>query len=113
MSYALYVSSFAIALVCVYLLRSLEVAFKTGLRQVPGPWIARFSGVYRLSLVLNGKAPEKYRRVHDEYGSIVRVGPNHVSVSDPLAIPVIYGVGSRFVKVQYMSPRRGDFLTEG
>lgn len=73
--------------------------FRKGLRQVPGPFLARFSGLYRLSLVYAGKAPHEYRRVHQRYGRLVRVGPNHVSISDPTVIPQIYGIGTDFPKV--------------
>jgi hypothetical protein len=98
MSYSTYFAYLGIALACVYLVTSLQVAFTKGLRQVPGPLVARFSGLYRLSLVLRGQTPEEYRKVHQKYGPIVRVGPDHVSVSDPSTIPVIYGISSRFLK---------------
>jgi hypothetical protein len=89
-----------VAALCVsYLTLVFRTAFQKGLRQVPGPFIARFSGLFRLWLVYDGKAPSKYRKVHREYGPIVRVGPNHVSMSDPEVIPQIYGIGTDFPKV--------------
>lgn len=88
-----------IALLVSYLIASLRVAFRKGLRQLPGPIGARFSGLYRFSMVLTGKAPLEYRKLHQQYGPIVRVGPNHVSISDPAAIPQMYGIGSNFLKV--------------
>jgi hypothetical protein len=51
-------------------------------------------------MVGGGNAPVGYRTLHQKYGPIVRVGPNHVAVSDPSAIPVIYGLGSKFMKVR-------------
>ena len=76
-----------------------SAAFRKDLRALPGPLLARFSGLYRLSLVCRGDAPQNYRNVHEKYGVIVRVGANHVSVSDPSMIPVIYGIGTKFHKV--------------
>ena len=73
--------------------------FRKGLRTLPGPLLARFSGLYRLSITMNGDSPQNYRKLHDKYGKIVRVGPNHVSVSDSAEIPKIYGVGSKYLKV--------------
>ena len=73
--------------------------FRKGVRSLPGPALARFSGLYRLSLVHDGHAPERYRELHQKYGPIVRTGPNHVSVSDTAMIPAIYGIGSKFLKV--------------
>lgn len=86
-------------LVALYLASSIRVAFRKGLRGLPGPLAARFSGFYRFSLVYAGKAPFEYRKVHQKYGPLVRVGPNHVSISDPAAIPQIYGIGTNYVKV--------------
>lgn len=88
----------AIALV-LFSVITIRDGFRKGLRQVPGPFLARFSGLYRLSLVFAGNAPYEYRRVHRKYGQLVRVGPNHVSFSDPAVIPQIYGIGTDFSKV--------------
>lgn len=86
-------------LFAIILLNYLRTAFKKDLRSLPGPFLARFSGFYRLSLVWDGHAPERYRELHEKYGTIVRTGPNHVSISDTAMIPIIYGIGSKFLKV--------------
>lgn len=84
----------------IYLFTSfLSLTVWSPLRKIPGPFLARVSGLYRLALVATGRAPSKYQQVHQDYGKIVRVGPNHVSVSDASAIPTIYGLGSKFLKV--------------
>lgn len=87
------------AFVLLYFLDCLRLVAFTPLRKIPGPFFARISGLYRLTLVASGRAPENYRAVHDRYGRIARVGPNHVSISDPMEIPTIYGLGSKFLKV--------------
>jgi len=97
------VTSVLLIFVLVYLVRSLQIAFRPGLRKLPGPILARFSGLYRLSLVSAGRAPYEYRKVHELYGPIVRIGPSHVSVSDPTAIPQIYGIGTNYLKVMRRS----------
>ncbi|KAK5047136.1 hypothetical protein LTR84_007079 [Exophiala bonariae] len=76
-------------------------SFNAQLSRIPGPVSARFSRLYRLSMVANGRAPQEYKAAHDRYGSIVRLGPKHVSIADPAAIPVIYGVGSKFLKSDF------------
>jgi cytochrome P450 len=35
-------------------------------------------------------------RLHEHYGEMVRVGPNHVSISAGSAIPVLYSIASKF-----------------
>ena len=79
----------------------IRIALRPGLRSLPGPLSARFFRFYRSSLVFGGKAPEEYRKLHEQYGQVVRVGPNHVSISDPAAIPIIYGIGTgaKYLKV--------------
>ncbi|KAL9008298.1 MAG: hypothetical protein Q9173_006563 [Seirophora scorigena] len=47
----------------------------------------RFPFVLQL---LNGTLPHRVRTFHDKYGSIVRVGPNELSVTDPAAWKDIY-----------------------
>ena len=73
--------------------------FGKGLRDLPGPLLARFSGLYRLSITMDGDSPQNHRELHNQYGKIVRVGPSHVSISDSAEIPRIYGVGSKYLKV--------------
>jgi hypothetical protein len=92
------------ALAVYYLVSSIHLAFKKGLRDLPGPFSARFTGWYRFSLVAVGRAPQEYGKVHERYGHIVRVGPNHVSISDPAVIPQIYGIGSNYAKVSQALP---------
>ncbi len=84
----------------VYLvLDSVRVAYRTGLRKVPGPLLARFSKLWRFKFVMDGKAPFKYQLLHKKYGPIVRTGPNTVEISDPTVIPTIYGINTKFFKV--------------
>ncbi|KAG5765521.1 hypothetical protein H9Q72_006408 [Fusarium xylarioides] len=77
----------------------IRLTFRAGLRYIPGPWLARYTGLYRLSLVYKGDSPRQYQLLHERYGPIVRTGPSHVSISDPAMIPVIYGIGKNFQKV--------------
>lgn len=73
-------------------------ALKPGLRSIPGPFLARFSGSYRFWKICKGNAPQFYQNLHDQYGPIVRTAPNHVSISDPNAISAIYGISSKYLK---------------
>lgn len=94
------------AIVCVFFIFVVfyaRIFFRKGLRSLPGPLLAKVSGLYRLSLVYDGHAPERYRDLHRKYGNIVRTGPNHVSISDASMIPTIYGIGSKFLKVNINS----------
>lgn len=81
-----------------WLLSSLHGALCESLRNVPGPWQAKFSPLWRLGIVWKGNAHEEYCKLHQKYGPMVRTAPNVVDVSDPAAIPVIYGINSKFLK---------------
>jgi len=91
---------FIIAALLFYVIASsFRAALRKGLNSIPGPLVAQFSGLYRLSMVYKGHGPQEYIKLHRKYGSIIRTGPNHVSIADASAIPTIYGIGSKFLKV--------------
>lgn len=73
------------------------------LRDVPGPSIAAWTNLPRLSWVLSNRAHEIHLQLHRQYGKIVRFGPNMVSISDPAEISVIYGFNPIFQKVWDLS----------
>lgn len=77
----------------------ISTALQRGLREIPGPWIAKFNPFWRVGFVWKGNAHIDYRNLHDKYGPIVRTAPNVVDISDPAVLPSIYAIGSKFVKV--------------
>ena len=79
------------------LLRFLESYIR--LRQVPGPFLAAWSNLPRVSWALSKRAHEIHIELHEKYGDLVRFGPNMVSVSDPREIPTLYPMRPGFVKV--------------
>ncbi|ETS84381.1 hypothetical protein PFICI_02406 [Pestalotiopsis fici W106-1] len=94
-----FIVGLAVISVLAWLLQSLFLACRDGLRDVPGPWPAKFTPLWRFMFVYNGEAHEKYRKLHAEYGPIVRTAPNVVDISDPSAIPALYGIGSILTKL--------------
>jgi hypothetical protein len=72
-----------------WIIGTLRLAYRTDLSPLPGPKWARFTG----------QAPAVYLQLHEQYGPIVRTGPNTVSIADPATIPTIYGISSHFLKV--------------
>lgn len=53
------------------------------LRNIPGPFLAKFSYLWLGSVAFSGKQHETYQRVAEQYGSLVRVGPNVLLTDDP------------------------------
>lgn len=48
--------------------------------------------------VRKGEFDKLNRELHEQYGSVVRISPNEISVSDPSAVQTIYGIKSKFTK---------------
>jgi hypothetical protein len=76
-----------------------RTAGKIGICTLPGPRFARYSNIWRVWNARSGRAPQNFQKLHREHGKVVRIGPNHVSISDPALVPVIYGVSSKYIKV--------------
>ena len=87
------------AIFLFFLIHSLS--FNPALSKLPGPTWARWTPFWRLVFVWDGKSPSKYYELHQKYGPIVRTGPRCVDISDPAAIPIIYGISSKFLKTQF------------
>ena len=71
------------------------------LRSIPGPWPAKVSDLWRLQLVYGRRPQEVHLELHRQYGDLVRLGPNCVSVTGPDTVQAVYGIGKGFVKVHY------------
>ncbi|KAH0343491.1 putative benzoate 4-monooxygenase cytochrome P450, partial [Aureobasidium melanogenum] len=68
------------------------------LRHIPGPFIAKFSNVW---LALHSRKGQKYVAIHEahqKYGTLVRVGYNHVSIANERGLQVVYAHGNGFLK---------------
>ena len=68
------------------------------LRSVPGPIFARLSNWW---LVYACREKARWRYVddaHKQYGPVVRIQPNHVSVADEGVVNAIYGHGNGMLK---------------
>lgn len=74
-------------------------ALATPLRDLPGPFAARFTRLWYLKNVWRGDFEKVNVRLHDRYGPIVRIAPNEYSIDDSEAIKIIYGHGTSFTKV--------------
>ena len=69
------------------------------LRHIPGPFLAKFTNLQRVWWVKTKRADLIHKRLHEQYGEVVRMGPNMVSFSNPAAVPVVYPFGPGMQKV--------------
>ena len=81
------------------LVYSVWILFFSALRNIPGPFLAKFTDLWRLCSML-GRRPEiTQRQLHDKYGPVVRLGPNMISISEPAMIDEIYSRKTTLIKV--------------
>ena len=69
-----------------------------GLRNIPGPLLARFSDIW---LALGARRGKKFAWVHwthEKYGPVVCVGHNHVPIAEPEGLHAVYAHGNGFLK---------------
>lgn len=78
----------------------------TPLNDIPGPFLAKYSNVWRFVRALLGRTAFHQHALHQKYGVAVRIGPNIVSINDPSLIKVIFSTKERWVKVSVDSERR-------
>ncbi|MCJ1300609.1 hypothetical protein MMC08_003406 [Hypocenomyce scalaris] len=85
------------------------------IRNIPAPFPAAFTNLWLMYQCRRGKRYLAVDNAHKKYGTLVRIQPDHVSIADPEAIPVIYGHGNGFLKSEYydafVSIQRGLFNT--
>ncbi|KAL3445280.1 cytochrome P450 [Aspergillus insuetus] len=84
------------------------------LRQIPGPFYARFTKLILTVYILKGQRTQYIHGLHLKYGPIVRVTPHEVAIADLDAFREIHRIGSGFQKAPWYlkfvtTPRPGMF----
>ena len=75
-----------------------RIAYGSTLRDVPGPWHAKFTDVVARYHNVMGDHFYWLGAMHQKYGPYVRIGPDEVAVSDPAAMKKVHGLGTDFRK---------------
>ncbi|OKL62073.1 hypothetical protein UA08_02953 [Talaromyces atroroseus] len=71
------------------------------LRSIPGRFPSQFTNAWAFYHSYIGNSVQSTHRLHEEKGKVVRIQPNHVSIADDRAIPLIYGHGKNFHKSEF------------
>ncbi|KAK7461492.1 hypothetical protein VKT23_008666 [Stygiomarasmius scandens] len=71
------------------------------LRAYPGPFIAQFSDIWMGWVALQGRRSELVHELHKKHGPFIRIAPNHLSISIPEALSLIYGHGTGTLKSDF------------
>lgn len=74
--------------------------YGNGIAKYPGPVFAGMTNIWRVrdAYVNGGKRPS-YVRLHNQYGDVVRLGPQALSFANPAAIQDIYPADKGMAKV--------------
>jgi hypothetical protein len=72
----------------------------TPLRSIPGPRLWSYTNTLRWYYQYFDGSSAVLKHLHKEYGALVRIGPNTVSLSDPTLAPKVYGTCGEFRKVK-------------
>jgi hypothetical protein len=73
------------------------------LASVPGQFWASVSRLWYVYRIYTGDIHDVQRRLHEQYGTIVRIAPNEVSTTELSAIPKIYRNQAPFTKADFYS----------
>ncbi|KAM0152967.1 hypothetical protein ACHAQE_006419 [Botrytis cinerea] len=87
--------------ICIFGLYYICYYFTSPLKSIPGPFLAKFTNLWRLIDVYGGRPELTHQLLHQKYGQAVRIGPNVVSLSDPKLIPKIYSLKGEFLKSDF------------
>ncbi|KAI0865193.1 cytochrome P450 oxidoreductase [Xylaria cubensis] len=79
----------------IYLVRTY---YYHGLNKIPGPFIASITSLWKWNAVRREEMHTISADLHDKFGPLVRIGPNHISASSAEAINVVHRARNGFVK---------------
>ena len=76
----------SVVFICI---RRIRHGFSSPLNKIPGPWYALFTALHLRYYFSTGNIWKYAENMHTKYGSIVRLGPRQVWISDAVAIKQI------------------------
>ncbi|KAI0192472.1 cytochrome P450 oxidoreductase [Astrocystis sublimbata] len=82
-------------LIAVYLIRT---RYYNGLNKIPGPFVASLTSLWKWNQVRREEMHTTSAVLHDKYGPLVRIGPNHISASSAEAVTLVHRGRNGFVK---------------
>lgn len=77
---------------------------RSPLKDIPGPFLAKLTNLWRLVDHCKATQISTQRKLHDELGPAVRIGPNVVSLSDPTLLKTVYSTRGEYIKVRHPDP---------
>lgn len=88
---------FALGLACLLVLSRLSTSYLR-LSNIPGPFSAKFTDLWRHWSQNSPGHISRLVALHRKHGKLVRIGPNHISSSDPASVPIVYSTNPTWLK---------------
>ena len=86
---------------CIIVFFFLQPLVFSPLARVPGPKLYALTK-WRLAYdEWRGRRTHKIYKLHQQYGPVIRIGPNEVAFNSPTALKIIYGAGSGFERTDF------------
>lgn len=74
---------------------------KSPIKNIPGPFFAKFTHLWRFFDVYGGRPELTHQILHEKYGHAVQLAPNVVSISDPKLLRTVYNTRGDFLKSKF------------
>lgn len=81
------------------LIRLIVNRYFQGLSKYDGPFLASLTDFWRPIFIHRNRHNQTILDLHRKYGSVVRLGPNVLSFSEPEAVKDIYATKKHYMKV--------------
>ncbi|RSL84570.1 hypothetical protein CEP51_003790 [Fusarium floridanum] len=98
------IKAFAVGYVSYLLLWIVHALLFSNLRKVPGPFLAKLTGLWEVKKVITGNIHGIMIDLHKKHGPIVQIAPNRYDFNTPEAVKTIYRIGNAFTKSRYYEP---------
>lgn len=85
----------------IYLTNIIWTAFSSPISSIPGPWYSRYTSLVLGYHILTGRRMFYIDDLHKKYGSVVRLTPKEVAISDMAGVTRIHKIGSGFLKSSF------------
>jgi hypothetical protein len=83
--------------------RLLANAYLSPLRHYPGPFLASCTRLWNLARVRRYRYTTEQLELHAEYGPVVRIAPNELSIGSPQVVDAVFAPGKGFTKSDWYS----------
>ncbi|KAJ4211202.1 hypothetical protein NW759_012682 [Fusarium solani] len=101
---AILTKTLAVSYASYLILWLVHALFLSNLRKVPGPFLAKLTGLWEVKKVVTGNIHGIMIDLHKIYGPIVQIAPNRYDFNTPEAVKTIYRIGNAFTKSRYYEP---------